>query len=264
MELWRIYTNSYIIETWSGSLYLHRQRIEYFNTVPGTNLTASLSTNRRVDHPLRRLGIGFCVLLRLNCGDFYRQVHRSLDLLALYSIGVDDYISQRPMRKAQNVLTDERNFVHHTLLSLCPEEGETDNRPENAVGCACHRAGLIYSFCCVFPITAAPFATLARQLQLQFQVTGFISQWDAAPELLTWTMMMWAIAAVGMPERELATSLLLRCVRRLQIDTWEQLQSLLSKLLWFPDTNEIDGVEIWDELEQMGLLRNSHYIEEIV
>ena len=94
-------------------------------------------------------------------------------------------------------------------------------------------------------------------------MAGFVSQWEGTPELLTWVAVMWAIASVGMPERALATIVLLRCVRKLHIDTWEQLQALLSTFLWYPDTNDIDGIEIWDELEQMGLLRNPTSIQEI-
>lgn len=229
----------------------------------GLDLPLSLATSRRIDHPLRRMGLGFCTMIRLSSTEFCSQTRTALDFLALYSLSIDDYVSGRLMQKSLERLAEERNFVQHRILRLCPEDGEADGVVGDGIAHACHRAGLIYSYCSLFPMSAAPFALLVRQLRAQFKNAGFFDEWKEVPELLTWVAVMYGIAAVGMPERALATTLLRRCVERLMIDSWEQLKELLLRFLWFPSTNDIDGMELWDEIEQMEIKRQPIQIVEI-
>jgi hypothetical protein len=83
-----------------------------------------------------------------------------------------------------------------------------------------------------------------------FRDLDFASFWDKAPELLIWMLFMFAIAAVGKPERAWAVAILDRCSRRMRIYNWDSMQALLSEFLWLPITNDFDGMEVWDEIEQ--------------
>ena len=209
------------------------------------------------------MGFGFAVMNRLDFSQRCERVRVGLDGLAMYSLGVDDYIAGRSVRKSLEILAQERNFVQHNFMCLFPGEDEAKESTVDHEGLVdvCQSAGMIYSALCVMPLRAAPFAELVRRIRSAFDEQDFRREWDDAPRLMVWILVMIAIAAIGMPDRLWATAKLDRCLRHLRIDTWDDLQSLLSDFLWLPITNEIDGLNLWDELETSNPLASTSDLE---
>jgi hypothetical protein len=218
--------------------------------------------NRRVGHPLHRMGFGFTAMTELSSSKFCERVRDALCGLASYSLAVDDYIAGRSTRKTLEVLVQERNLVQYNFMCLFPDENDTDIGTSEGIVSACQWAGMIYSALCVMPMRAAAFSNLVRKLRRLFVANDFSEEWKVAPKLMTWIIVMVAIAAIGTPERAWAVMMLDRCLRRLAIHSWDGLQKLLSDFLWLPITNEFDGMDLWDEVEQLNPFSSGHVVEE--
>jgi hypothetical protein len=212
---------------------------------------------RRVDHPLKSLGSGFSFINKCATTHWGQRLNICLDDLALYTLGVDDYVAGRSMRPGLSTLCDQRNYVQHNLLSLLSSrdiEQPRNTDQQNPFLTVCHFAGLLYSFTAVFPIPAAPFHTLVSRVRQTMATQNFAAQWEEAPRLLLWILYISGIAALGMPDREWFVGTLDRCLRRLRIESWETLREVMLEFLWLPLTNDGDGMDFWEEIEQSNPL----------
>lgn len=218
------------------------------------DLEFSLAINHRIDHPLREMGSGFDVLLTLDDSQRCTMLRSGLRRMALYSLGVDDYIAGRPARKSLHILAEERLYVQHTFLSMLWMQSGMAASNQAPIITVCHLAGVIYSLQCVFPLPTAPFELVVRQLTEQFAAHDFAHEWTQAPQLMIWIIVMLGIAAVDMPEQSWAVAVLDRCVRRLNVASWDDLKILLLKYLWLPITNDPDGMDLWDEIARSNPL----------
>ena len=118
------------------------------------------------------------------------------------------------------------------------------------------QAATIYSLTCLYPIADAPFEELARSIKSCLIETDLSQAWLDAPRLMTWVITMSAIAALGAPEHQWYVVVLERCMRRVKINTWQAYQSLLLDFLWFPSTNDKDGQDLWDKIENAVPFQN--------
>lgn len=219
------------------------------------DLESSLAGNRRTDHPLRQMGSGFDVLPGLdNFSNSAKILQNDLRQLAQYSLGVDDYIAGRAARKSPHLLAEERLYAQHMFLSLLSSQSDKTESSLAPVLALCRLAGIVYSYLCVFPLPAAPFELAVDQLAAQLEANDFRDEWALAPHLMIWIVFMFGIAAMGMPEQARAVAILDRCVRRLHIASWEELKGLLLTFLWLPITNDADGIDLWDKIEESNPL----------
>ena len=218
------------------------------------NLPSSLAMCRRIDHPLNLLGHGFRALEVYATTRFGRRLQVCLDDLALYTLGVDDYVAGRSIRQPLSTLCDQRNYVQHNLLSLLPAKNTVQLEEPDPFLTVCHLAALLYSFTCVFPIPAAPFHTLVSRVKHRLSTQGFAAQWEEAPRLLLWILYISGIASVGTADREWFVGTLDRCLRRLKIESWEALREVMLEFLWLPLTNDFDGMDFWDEIDRSNPL----------
>lgn len=214
------------------------------------DFAASLAANRRVEHPLRAMGTGFDVF-RFNDPDtWHTHLRLALDNLALYSLGVDDYVAGRSLKRSLSVIGEQRLFVQHGLLCLTILHS-TGASPLCRI---CHFAGIIYSFLCVFPIPEASFDYLVQQIKECLLENDFLDEWTEVPYLLVWVLFMTGIASTATPERPWVVASLDRCLRRLDIHTWDKLRDVLQSFLWLPITNDKDGEALWREIESSSPL----------
>lgn len=218
------------------------------------DIGTSLLANRRPDHPLCQMGTDFSALKNLDSSFYTDTLQLSLENLALYSLGVDDYITGRSARASLAILADQRSYVHYALLCLIPAEDYGNRLPHSPIATICHLAGLVYSFLCCFPMPAAPFGKLVKSIEHQLKAYNWTEEWDKAPRLLVWVLYVTGIAAVETRDRTWVVSTLDRCLRRLKIETWKELKILLSKHLWLPATNDFDGIDLWKEIEESNPL----------
>ncbi len=114
-----------------------------------------------------------------------------------FSIVVENHTSGRFVPRTSPEIIDQRNFVQHRLMSLCPEDelivAETV-RPEDVdiQYESCRLACIIYSLLVVMPIppVVGPFETLTEKLKSLLQAT----EWAVlgGSEIATASMGLWS------------------------------------------------------------------------
>jgi hypothetical protein len=63
---------------------------------------------------------------------------------------------------------------------------------------------------------------------------------------------MGAIMTLGTLDRFYFISILSTVSSQLQIESWQEMKSILVAFLWLDMTNDIDGRDIWDELNHLS------------
>ena len=169
-----------------------------------------------------------------------------------YTFAVHNYVEGTSQAQSLGVMSDERNFVQHSLMSLSPDAETAGAEQEDVLFELCRLAGMIYSLIVVFPlpVTTAPFAKLCREIKKQMSNSDVRARWSEAPQLMLWITFMAAIASVGLSERSWYVSLLDRLVGRLKVGSWAEMKELLEDFLWFGSTSDTDGFDLWMEIEQ--------------
>jgi hypothetical protein len=201
---------------------------------------------RRQSHPLCNLGEGFVVLHRIL--PLKKVVHLFPVLCKLrdYTLAVDDYVESRPEAQGLGIIADERNFAHHSLLSLTPNEKADVVEQECPLYELCRLAAIIYSLAIVFPlpVTTAPFTKLGLQVGKQMSKPTVHARWTEVPQLMLWITVMAAIASIGSSERSWYVSILGRFIGRLKMGSWAEMKEHLRDFLWFGSINDIDGLDL--------------------
>jgi hypothetical protein len=210
------------------------------------DLKTSLEINRRPDHPLQRMGIAFNAIKKGDASPSRTAVAECLEQLALYSLGVDDHIAARFIQQSLDVIADQRTYVQHCLMMLMRVHVDAS---VDLLTKLCHLIGVLYSFLCVWPISDAPFSELLQMIKRVLLQKELRSEWTKSPELMVWALFMSGIISIGSPERVMIVAMLERCLRKLSIDTWEDLREILLQHLWLPITNDADGIMLWSEIE---------------
>lgn len=194
---------------------------------------------------VRHLEEGFTGLLSLQDASA-QAVLKALQRLAAYVGSVEAYLNNETSAPTVGILAEQRECVQHGMLRLLGLF--QDSKPHHPLLKLCHLAGLIFSFTCVFPSPAAPFDTLAKQIKALFQTADLGGTRAELPTLIVWILYMGGTAASGTEHRLWYIVALDRCVRRINIETWEMLRTLLMKHLWLPRTNDVDGIKLWNEI----------------
>jgi hypothetical protein len=247
-----------VISCYSGDLilasrFLQRPGLPFIPLGESPELT--LATIARVGHPLAQLGNAFRQSRDSTTWAISQELRSVLCNLAAYSTGVEDYVMCRPHAHSLRELADQRNYVEHKLMRLCPLK-DTAGGGSNALGSldqACWTAAVVYSLIAVFPIPhqKAPFATLATQIRLVLESSSseIASRWDRPPVLMLWITFMGAMSATASEkskeDKKWYHMVLERLLHRSQISTWQQLKDILMSHLWFPSTSDGDGQRLW-------------------
>lgn len=209
----------------------------------------------RKNHPLVGLGRGFRVLPEMLGHAEVSKLLAVLRWIIQYTFAIDDYEQKRPEAQTSLRLSDERNFVQHSLMLLSPTKFETEQ--EHPMHRLCRLGTLIYSLLVVFPIPdiAAPFHQLAQDVQAQLSQASVQAHWAEAPELILWVTVLGAIASLGSQYREWYLTTLDRLTKRLNLSSWSAMKERLGAFLWFESTNDKDGSRLWKEMEDSSPFR---------
>lgn len=205
-----------------------------------------LSLNRRVDHPLLRLGCSFQFLRSEDASEHQRLVASALEDLALFSMAADDYMTGRGIPYGTDAIADQRLYLQHTMLSLMPIQDDPSVDPLTQ---ACHLAGIAYSLLCVFPMGDAPWDMLVPKLKTVLNKIGLSGWWSEEPHSILWALYITGIIAAGTQERNWVVGVLERCLYKLDIDNWDTMKHILGGYLWLPITNDQDGGRLWSEIQ---------------
>lgn len=211
-----------------------------------------LRTIHRPDHPLATLGHGFSALRMWLPSERASQLQLVFNNMADYTRASYDFIRGRPEDQNRAVMTDQRNSVQHSLLSLCLTED--DCFPGRDLFELCWLAAVAYSSIAVFPLApnAAWFDRLAHLIKAELLSPIVEQKWLRTPQLMLWITVMGTLCAVGTDDRAWYIVLLQKEVDKLAISTWQTLKARIIEFLWFPPSSDNDGEELWAEVQQPG------------
>ena len=221
----------------------------------GADVIGPLNAASRRNHPLVGLGRGFRILPELLGHESVEQLLMALKWIIQYTFAVDDHVKSRPEAHKLGCLSDERNFVQHSLLLLTPLRAE---EPDDPPLLHLSRLGtVVYSMLVVFPLPAiaAPFQRLAQDIKAQLLDPSIQAWWTEASDLILWVTAMGAIAAIGTPDREWYRTILDELTRQLGLESWPSMRERLGMFLWYVYTNDSDGLKLWTEIEESNLFR---------
>lgn len=122
----------------------------------------------------------------------------------------------------------------------------------------CRLAVIIFSFLVVFPIppVIGPFESLTERLLSELVGIDIREESAMRSRVLLWISVMGAIGAIGLHERQWFVIHARGLSLRLAITDWTELKELLGSFLWFPSTNDLDGQEVWSDM-QVGSVSSS-------
>lgn len=205
---------------------------------------------------LGKLGTGFWDVwdVRSSSGmhEFFAVIQDACD----FTVVVENYIRGRWMQRTSTEIMDQRNYIQHSLMSLKSYQELKDNRVyvDDLHYESGRLAVIIYSFLVIFPIppVAGPFETLTRLLRRELERTSLKEGKLARLRIQLWILMMGAIASIGLPCRSWFISEMSLFARMANVNNWQHLQSILQTFLWHSGTNNIDGLDIWDDVEALS------------
>jgi hypothetical protein len=189
-----------------------------------------------------------------------QDLFTALRSMAGYTVLVYNHC-QGVATQSLGTLTDHRNSVQHRVLSLPPYPNEQCgflppcpyeqcSEPIYQLYESTRLAAQMYSLLCVYPYPPgpAPFGELAIRLRKELSSLNPKAITDQESRLLLWILVMGAIMTLGTLDRFYFISILSTVSSQLQIESWQEMKSILVAFLWLDMTNDIDGRDIWDEL----------------
>jgi hypothetical protein len=219
-----------------------------------TGIEAHLKAVGQQLRPHHRYGKGFTVLRGLLAHKRILHFYPVLQKICCYTLAVHNYVEGTSEAQTLGLMADERNYVQHCLMSLGIDRELGETGPQFSAYNICRLSTTIYALLVVFPLPplAAPFARLGKELSDELTALAQNELWTRAPQLLSWIIVMGAIASVGSDLRSWYVSILIRYTRQLEIESWAGLKECLQDFLWFENTSDVDGADLWKEA-QLGL-----------
>lgn len=217
-------------------------------------LTIAAEERLAASQSLSRLGSAFSKIWSKDEARPVRDLLTAIRHLCDFTVVLDSHIQGRPGRSSVT-LSDQRNFAHHAIMSLPSAQEFT-----TATGVLCDelyepsRLGcLVYSILTIFPVP--PTTSLYRRVIFDLQRSLFNTKVMHQQELdryasLAWLLSMAGLMCIGMPERHEVVVQLMQVLDDLKIKTLSSYITLLQGFLWHSSTSEIDGMEIWREVQR--------------
>ncbi|PWY77066.1 hypothetical protein BO70DRAFT_397954 [Aspergillus heteromorphus CBS 117.55] len=172
----------------------------------------------------------------------------------LYTNIVENHLRTHVVNPDYSLLSDQRNLVHYTLLSI-PSASQLDGfaayQPHEVIYEACRIAALIFGVGVVFPLPAqsTPLAQLAKLIQNVVQLSDVATTWNhpQARIVLFWVLILGGIAADDQPERSWFVQIISQAAASHGIGTWDDARKLLGLMLWYDRACDKAGRELWQE-----------------
>lgn len=175
--------------------------------------------------------------------------------MADFTIVVENYVEGRWVPRLPAELTDQRNYVHHSLMSL-DTETESEERGERLHDQhyePCRLACIAYSFLVIFPFP--PIVGLFERLgsRLQKSIMNIRLRLDELgrprQELHLWIAVMGAIICTGLQERAFFIREVSQALTQLKVSSFDGLIRILQTFLWHPKTSNYDAMDLWRALK---------------
>jgi hypothetical protein len=195
------------------------------------------------------IGRGFPEDWRHSNIQLLRDLFTTLRYMAGYTVLVYNHCQGTAMQST-GALTDQRNSIQHRLLSLPPHPYEQCSEGICRLYESTRLTAEVYSLLCVYPYPRghAPFGELASLLRKELSGLDLGNVSYEESKLLLWILVMGAIVTVGALERLWFISTLRHVSGRLELESWQEMKSILTTFLWLDMTNDIDGSDVWDEV----------------
>jgi len=206
------------------------------------------------NHLLSNIGSGFMVAIQYQDSvTAYELLQVVLDMAA-FTVLI--YNNPEGFQESEGQVADQRNFIHHRLMSLPQSPDSQFQFLQNGTYEALRLASIIYSLLVVFPISflTAPFGPLALQLRVQISKLEIEnSKSDAELQLIYWIVFLGGVASIGSAERPWYVSTLSVISQRLNLTVWKDVKGLLECFLWLGTVSDMDGILLWEEIQQLHL-----------
>jgi hypothetical protein len=152
--------------------------------------------------------------------------------------------------QSTGTMTDQRNSIQHRLLCTPAYLYEQCGEGVHQLYECTRLAAQMYSLLCIYPYPPgpAPFEKLALRLRRELSGLDPATITEQESKLLLWILFMGSIMTIGTPDRLCFVSALSTVSRSLNLESWQDVKSVLSTFLWLDMTNDIDGRDIWDEV----------------
>lgn len=185
--------------------------------------------------------------------------------LRTYVSIVDQYMQGKLARPDLSLITDQRNLIQHTLLSIpavsqLPYDAfvssHLPHHLQQVIYEACRLGALIFGVGVTFPLPAqtSPLGSLARFLHALLRDDVSIAELCAtslnASIALLWVLTFGGIAASGQPERTWFVDALAPVAQQLVCTSWPGLKRVLEMMLWYDTACDEPGQALWMEVEQ--------------
>jgi hypothetical protein len=195
------------------------------------------------------IGRGFPEEWKHSSIQLLQDLFTTLRYMAGYTVLVYNHCQGTAMQST-GVLTDQRNSIQHRLLSLPPRPYDQCSERIHRLYEGTRLAAEAYSLLCVYPYPRghAPFAELASLLRKELSRLDLGNVSYEESRLLLWILVMGAIVTVGTLERLWFISTLGHVSGSLELESWQEMKSILATFLWLDMTNDVDGRDVWDEV----------------
>ena len=218
-----------------------------------------ISRMRSPEHALRQAAMRSCSRSMLGTGFSQLDVVPDTDHLARlktvlyrmrdYTLTLDTFDGDFHSEITMGMLVEMRNFVQHSLLSLCPDPSP-NGIVEPPLMEMCRIAAIIYSWIVIFPapLQAMPLHAASARIRELLDDAQADEHWLNIPHLMVWIVFMGAIASFGSLEEQGYIRFLKRALQRLNIDSWSVLRSCLETFLWYSSASDLDGLDLWHDI----------------
>lgn len=218
-------------------------------------LLVSAQERRWTEKELGSLGLSFWKIWGSHSPATIQKLCTVIRHMCDFTTVVENYIDGRWVSRMPAELTDQRNYVQHSLISLetgaeIEKGGERLTEPHYE---SCRLACIAYSFLVIFPFPpiVGLFERLTARLQKAMMNIRLRLDELSRPrlELHLWIAVMGAIICVGLPDRAFYIREITKILPQLQVDSYEGLVRILQTFLWHPKTNNYDGMDLWRALK---------------
>jgi hypothetical protein len=209
----------------------------------------SMNTGFHPNHPLKNIGSGFAAEKHDHQSEVLSCLFAVIHAMCDYTVMVYNHCEGQAFQASLCAMTDQRNFIHHTLLSL----------PENYLGMpaiqgdelyeSIRLATIVYSFLVVFPASATivPFTELSIRIKKQLLNIDTSYKTLGTMKTLVWILFMGGVSSLGSEERSWFVLKLTTISNSIDLQSWTDVKRLLESFLWLGNTNDADGMKIWSE-----------------
>lgn len=213
----------------------------------------SMNKTLQAHHPLQNIGTGFPLEVDVWRAKPLSDLFSVIQAMCGYTILVYNHCEGRDFQESLCAVADQRNFIHHQLMSLPENPFVQAVFLDDGMYEATRLATIAFDFLVIFPASAValPFVELSARLKRQLSYMDLSDNTTENLKYFIWITFMGGIASTGSDERPWFVSMLATLSARLDLSTWPAVQKLLQSFLWLPSTNNVDGMALWMEFSQL-------------